>query len=163
MIAFLIAAALAFLLIELFLRRRPWAMGLSAMIAALATAVWLFSDDQSRRQQNAFSAVTVTLAADPKICVDPKLPLAATIANNADETVNRLSFDVIGRLPGRSSVAYRGTLSHDRALAPGQTLTRCYALLYHGFAHPRPQIIDATKYEWTGHVTIAGFGNAPVE
>lgn len=161
--AIVVTAAIVLLLVELFLRRRPWALALTSAIALVGAAIWMFSDGQSRRQQNAFAAVTVTLAADPKTCVDPQLPLAATLANNADETVNRLSFDVVGREPGRSSIAYRGTLRHERAIAPGAAITRCYALLYHGFSHPRPQIIDATKYEWTAHVSIVGFGNAPAE
>jgi len=161
--AFVVTAAVALLLIELFLRRRPWALALTAAIAVIATIVWLFSDGQSRQQQNAVSAVTVTVAADASICVDPALPISATLANNSDAMVNRLSFDLVGREEGRTAIAYRGTLRHDRALAPGETLTRCYALLYHGFSHPRPQIIDATKYQWTAHVSLVGFGNAPVE
>jgi hypothetical protein len=160
---FVITAAVALLLIELFLRRRPWAIALTTLVAVIATVVWLFSADQSRQQQNAVSAVTVTVAADATVCVDPQLPVAATLTNDSGQTVNRLSFDLIGREPGKPSIAYRGTLRHDRALGPGETMTRCYALLYHGFAHPRPQIVDATKYEWTTHVSLVGFGNAPVE
>lgn len=51
--AFVVTAAVALLLIELFLRRRPWAIALTAAIAVIATIVWLFSDSQSRQQQNA--------------------------------------------------------------------------------------------------------------
>jgi 4-amino-4-deoxy-L-arabinose transferase-like glycosyltransferase len=161
--AFIVTAAIALLLIELFLRRRPWAIALTAFVAVVGTAVWLFSADQSRQQQNAVSAVTVTVAADPTVCADPQLPIAATLTNASGQAVNRLSFDLIGREPDETRIAYRGTLRHNGPLAPDETMTRCYALLFHGFAHPRPQIVDATKYEWTAHVSLVGFGEAPVE
>ncbi len=161
--AFVVTGAIVLLLIELFLRRRPWAIALTSLIALAGAAIWLFSEDQSRRQQNAVAAVTVTVAGDASVCVDPQLPIAAVIKNNADQMVNRLAFDLFGREAGESSIAYRGTLRHERALAPGETITRCYALLYHGFSHPRPQIVDATKYEWTANVSFVGFGRAPVE
>jgi hypothetical protein len=158
---FVVTAAIALLLIELFLRRRPWAIALTAVIAAVGTVIWIFSDYQSRNQRSAVSAVTVDVGADGKTCLDPALPLAATITNSSDATVNRLAFDLIGRQAERADIAYRGTLRHEQVLAPGESLTRCFPLLYHGFSHPRPQIIDATKYAWTAHVTLVGFGNAP--
>lgn len=161
--AFIIVAALALLLVELFLRRRPWAMALAAAIAAIGTVVWIFSDYQSRSQRSATSSVTVKVEGNGTTCVDPDLPIAATLSNDSTRGVNRLAFDLFGREPGRSKILYRGTLRHDRPLAPGQTVVRCYALLYHGFAHPRPQIVDATKYEWTAHVSFVGFGQAPPE
>ena len=161
--AFIVVAALVLLLIELLLRKRPWAIALAAAIAAVGAVVWIFSEYQSRSQRNAVSAVTVEVGADGRTCVDPALPLAATFTNNSGSSVNRLAFDLIGREPGRTKVVYRGTLRHDRALGPGETFTRCYPLLHHGFAHPRPQIVDATAYEWTGHVSFVGFGNAPPE
>jgi hypothetical protein len=161
--AFVVAAAISLLLVELYLRRRPWAIVLSALLALIATVIWIFSADQSRQQQNAVSAVEVTVAADSNLCVDPTQPIATTLTNNGDQTANRLSFDIIGREPGKSKVAYRGTLRHVRALFPGETVIRCDQLLYHGFAHPRPEVIDATKYEWTAHVTLVGFGDPPPE
>ena len=160
---FIIAAAVALLLIELFLRRRPWALALTAMIAAVGTVVWIFSDYQSRSQKSAVAAVTVDVAADGNVCIDPALPLAATLTNASSTMVNRIAFDLIGRQAERPGIAYRGTLRHQQVLAPGESMTRCFPLLYHGFAHPRPQIIDATKYEWTAHVTLVGFGSAPAE
>ncbi|WP_185808716.1 hypothetical protein [Rhizobium sp. AQ_MP] len=160
---FIITAAIALLLIELFLRRRPWAVALAAGTAVIATAVWIFSDYQSRSQRGAAAAVTASVVADAATCVDPALPVAATLSNNSGSAVNRLAFELFGREPGRSKILYRGTLRHDRPLASGESITRCYPLLRHGFSHPRPQIIDATKYEWTTHVSFVGFGNAPPE
>ena len=160
---FIITAAITLLLIELFLRRRPWAIALAAGTAVIATAVWIFSDYQSRSQRNAASSVTVAVASDGTTCVDPALPVAATLTNESGVAVNRLAFDLIGREPGRTKILYRGTLRHDRPLASGETIVRCYALLYHGFSHPRPEIVDATKYEWTAHVSFVGFGEAPPE
>lgn len=159
----IVAAALALLLIELFLRRRPWAIALSAMIAAIGIIVWIFSDSQSRQQRDAVSAVTVNVSADGRTCVDSALPVAAVISNGSGNTVSRLSFDLIGRQQGKSTIAYRGYLRHEQIIAPGATITRCYPLLYHGFAHPRPQIIDATKYEWSAHVSLVSFGEPPAE
>ncbi len=127
--AFIATAALTLLLIELFLRRRPWAIALAAGIAAIATAVWIFSEVQSTSQTNAVSAVTVTVKADGAACLDPALPVAAILTNNSSSSVNRLAFDLIGREPGRTKIIYRGTLRHERTLAPGETITRCYALL----------------------------------
>lgn len=159
--AFVVTAAVALLLIELYLRRRPWAIALSGVIAVVGTVIWIFSDDQSRSQRSAVSAVTVNVGADGDTCLDPALPLAATLTNSSGDLVNRIAFDLIGQQAERAGTAYRGTLRHDQVLAPGESITRCFPLLYHGFAHPRPQIIDATKYEWTAHVTLVGFGNAP--
>lgn len=161
--AFVVTGAVVLLLIELFLRRRPWAIVLTGVIALAATSIWVFSENQSQRQQNAVAAVTVTVAADASTCVDPQLPIAATIKNNGDQMVNRLAFELFGREAGRTKILYRGTLRYDRPLASGESVTRCYALLQYGFAHPRPQIVDATKYEWTTHVSMVGFGNAPPE
>ena len=39
--AFVVTAAVALLLIELFLRRRPWAIALTAAIAVIATIVYV--------------------------------------------------------------------------------------------------------------------------
>jgi hypothetical protein len=160
---FVIAAAVALLLIELFLRRRPWAIALTGLIAAGGTVVWIYSDYQSRSQRGAVASVTVTVPADAKTCIDPARPLAATFTNASDAMVNRVAFDLIGHQAQRNGIAYRGTLRHQQVLAPGESMTRCFPLLYHGFAHPRPEIIDATKYEWTAHVTLVGFGSAPAE
>lgn len=160
---FVVTAAIVLLLIELYLRRRPWAMVLAAGIAVIGSVIWFVTEQHSRAERSAVSSVTITVAADAATCTGPALPLAAKLTNGSDASVNRLAFDVIGREPGRTRVAYRGTLRHDRALAPGESIARCYPLLVHGFAHPRPQIIDATKYEWTAHVSFVGFGQAPVD
>jgi hypothetical protein len=156
-----VAAAIALLLIELFLRRRPWALALTSLIAAVGIAIWIYSEQQSRGQMSAVAALTVTVSGNAKRCVDPTLPLEATFKNASDAVVNRIAFDLIGRQTGREDIAYRGTLRHEQVLGPGESMTRCFPLLYHGFAHPRPQIIDATKYEWTAHVTLVDFGDTP--
>ena len=127
--AFIIVAALALLLVELFLRRRPWAMALAAAIAAIGTVVWIFSDYQSRSQRSAASSVTVTVEGNGTTCVDPDLPIAATLTNDSTRGVNRLAFDLFGREPGRSKILYRGTLRHDRPLAPGETVVAISAEL----------------------------------
>ncbi|MFN3507313.1 MAG: hypothetical protein ACK4ZU_07545 [Allorhizobium sp.] len=160
---FVVTAAVALLLIELYLRRRPWAIALTGVIAVVGTIIWIFSDHQSRSQRSAVASVTVTVETDGTTCTDPALPLPATLTNSSSDTVNRIAFDLIGRQAERPGIAYRGILRHDQVLRPGESMTRCFPLLYHGFTHPRPQIIDATKYEWTAQVTLVGFGNAPAE
>lgn len=161
--AWIAAAALAVLLAALFLKRRPLAILLAVAIALIAAVVWFFSDGQSRRQRNEVTAVTVQVDASDSTCTDTALPIAATFTNTSDQTVNRLSFDLVGRPLGKTTIAYRGFLRDEQVIAPGDTVTRCYELLFHGFAHPRPEIVDATKYEWSAHVTLVGFGRPPAD
>lgn len=155
-----IAAALA-LLALLLLRNRKLALGLASVIVIAAGIVWFYAEEDSQRQSNEKAAVSVSAVADPKICVDPALPVAVTFANSADRAVTRLSFDLIGMPLGQQTVVYRGYLRDEQIITPGQTVTRCYALLFHGFAHPRPEIIDATKYQWNARITLLSFDNAP--
>ncbi|MGL3606955.1 hypothetical protein ACSV9I_10605 [Rhizobium sp. G187] len=155
------AATIAVLLAALLLKRSPLAIGVAAVIAVIGAIVWFFSDGQSRLQRAEMTAVTVSVAANNKTCATPDRPIAATFTNTSDQTVNRLSFDLLGRPLGKTDIAYRGFLRDEQVIAPGDTVTRCYALLFHAFAHPRPEIIDATKYEWSAHVTLVGFGQPP--
>lgn len=154
-------AALLALITILLLRNRILAIGLAVIIAIAATVVWFFTAENSARQSNEAAAVAVRAVADPTICVDPRLPVAVFFTNNADKAITRLSFDLIGMPRGQSTVAYRGYLRDDQIVASGQTVTRCYALLFHGFAHPRPAIVDATKYDWTARISLLEFGNGP--
>ncbi|PYB69718.1 hypothetical protein [Rhizobium wuzhouense] len=155
-----VAAALALIAIFL-LRKRVLAIGFAVAIAAIAGLIWFFTESDSRRQSNENAAVTVSAVGDPRICVDPALPVAVTFTNGADRAINRLSFDLIGMPQGKTAVVYRGFLRDDQLIAPGQTVTRCYALLFHGFSHPRPAIIDATKYDWNARITLLDFGQGP--
>ncbi|MDH4440941.1 MAG: hypothetical protein QE284_11210 [Rhizobium sp.] len=155
-----IAAALA-LLALLLLRNRKLALGFATVIVLAAAVVWFFTEEDSQRQSNERAAVSVSAVADPKICVDPALPVAVTFTNSADRAVTRLSFDLIGMPQGQQTVVYRGYLRDEQIIPSGQTVTRCYALLFHGFAHPRPEIIDATKYQWNARITLLSFDNAP--
>ena len=154
-----IAAALA-LLALLLLRNRALAIGFAVVIVVAVGLVWFFTEEDSLRQSSETAAVSVSAAANPKVCVDPALPVAVTFTNSADRSVTRLSFDLIGMVSGQQAAAYRGYLRDEQVIPPGQTVTRCYALLFHGFAHPRPTIIDATKYQWSARISLLSFGNA---
>ncbi len=155
-----IAAALA-LLALLLLRNRRLALGFASVIVVAAGVVWFYAEEDSQRQSNETAAVSVSAVADPKICVDPALPVAVTFTNSADRAVTRLSFDLIGMPLGQQTIVYRGYLRDEQTILPGQTVTRCYQLLFHGFANPRPAIIDATKYQWNARITLLSFSDVP--
>ncbi|KQW29440.1 hypothetical protein ASE36_13510 [Rhizobium sp. Root274] len=155
-----VAAALALVAI-LLLRNRLVAMGLAVLIAIALGIIWFFTEENSERERNEAAAISVQALADPKTCVDPALPVAVTFTNKADKAITRLSFDLIGMPRGQTTIAYRGYLRDDQIVPSGQTVTRCYALLFHGFAHPRPAIIDATKYDWNARISLLEFGNGP--
>ena len=153
-----IAVAAATLLVVFLLRKRRLAIWFALAIAAIAAVVWFFTETDSRRQSDQKAAVTVSATADPAVCVDPTLPVAVTFSNGSDRMIRRLSFDLIGTPAGQTTVVYRGYLRDDQVIPPGETVTRCYALLFHAFAHPRPEIIDATKYDWSARITLLDFG-----
>jgi hypothetical protein len=148
------------LLALLLLRNRTLALGFASVIVLAVGVVWFFTEEDSQRQSHEAAAVSVRAVADPNTCVDPALPIAVTFTNSADRAVTRLSFDLIGTVAGQQTIVYRGYLRDDQLIASGQTVTRCYALLFHGFSHPRPTIIDATKYQWSAWISLLEFGNA---
>ena len=126
-------------------------------LAGTVGLLWILSGQVSERRSDEKLRVTITAEADPGICVDNRMPVAVTVTNGADSAIRRFSFDLFGMARGRSDTAYRGYLRSDQVVLAGEQVTRCYALLSHGFAHPRPVVIDATKYDWTAKITLVDF------
>jgi hypothetical protein len=104
-------------------------------IIAVATVL------QPSPRQNAKEAVVAAASVDPAACPAPQKPIRIEFRNGNDGVVQRSSFSLIGRVPGHSSIVYRGFLRDDKIIAPGETAVTCYGLLPLGFAPPRPDTI----------------------
>jgi hypothetical protein len=153
-----LAAAVAILLVGLlflFNRRAAYpALGLVAIIGitvAIATAL------QPSTRQNTREAVTAKVSVDPANCSDPSKPIAIEFLNGNQAAVQRVSFSLLGRVKGHSSVAYRGFLRDDTIIEPGQAALTCHGLLPLGFAPPRPATITPEDYDWSVDISLVDF------
>jgi hypothetical protein len=152
------AAAGAILLVGLLsLYNRRAAMILLAAVAAISGIIGIAIELQPSIRENAKEAVVATASVDPAACPDPASPIKVEFRNDNDGALQRLSFSLIGRLEGHSSIAYRGFLRDDKIIEPGGSTVTCYGLLPHGFAAPRPDAIRPLDYEWSVDISLVDF------
>jgi xanthosine utilization system XapX-like protein len=153
-----LAAAVAILLVGLlFLFNRRAAYPALALVAIIGMTVAVATALQPSTRQNSKEAVTAKVAADPVACTDPSKPMAIEFLNGNQASVQRVSFSLIGRVKGHSSVAYRGFLRDDTIIAPGQAAVTCHGLLPLGFAPPRPATITPEDYDWSVDISLVDF------
>lgn len=152
------AAAVAILLVGLlFIFNRRAAYPALALVAIIGITVAVATALQPSTRQNTKEAVTTKVSLDAAACPDPSKPIAIEFLNGNDAAVQRLSFSLLGRIKGHSSVAYRGFLRDDKIIAPGQTSMTCYGLLPLGFAPPRPAAITPGDYDWSVDISLVDF------
>ncbi len=153
-----LAAAVAILLIGLlFLFNRRAAYPALALVAIIGITVAIATALQPSTRQNTKEAVTAKVSVDPVACPDPSKPVAIEFLNGNDAAVQRVSFSLLGRMTGHSSVAYRGFLRDDTIIEPGQVTVTCQGLLPLGFAPPRPATINPEDYDWSVDISLVDF------
>lgn len=152
------AAAVAILLVGLlFLFNRRAAYPALALVAIIGITVALAIALQPSTRENTKDAITAKVSIDPAACTDPSKQLAVEFLNGNNTAVQRVSFSLIGRLKGHSSIAYRGFLRDDTIIAPGQASVTCQGLLPLGFAPPRPARINTEDYDWSVDISLVDF------
>lgn len=153
-----LAAAVAILLVGLlFLFNRRAAYSALALVAIIGITVAVATALQPSTRQNSKEAVTAKVSVDPVNCTDATQPIAVEFLNGNDAPVQRLSFSLLGRVKGHSSVAYRGFLRDDTIIEPGQAAVTCHGLLPLGFAPPRPATIIPEDYDWSVDISLVDF------
>lgn len=153
-----LAAAVAILLVGLlFLFNRRAAYPALALVAIIGITVAIATALQPSTRQNTKEAVTAKVSVDPVACTDPSKPVAIEFLNGNDAAVQRVSFSLLGRMTGHSSVAYRGFLQDDTIIEPGQAAVTCHGLLPLGFAPPRPATIIPEDYDWSVDISLVDF------
>jgi hypothetical protein len=152
------AAAAAILAVGIsFLFNRRAAYFLIAAIAVLGGILILATVLQNPQRGDRRDAVSATAIVDPAACPDPAMPISVEVRNDNDNAVQRISFSLVGKLKGHSSVSYRGFLRDDKIIGHGQTSKTCYALLPLGFTQPRPQTIVPGDYDWSVDISLVDF------
>jgi len=152
------AAAVAILLVGLlFLFNRRAAYPALALVAIIGVTVAVATALQPSSRQNTKEAVTVKASVDPLACQDPSNPISIEFVNANNTAVQRVSFSLLGRVKGHSSIAYRGFLRDDKIIAPGQSSVSCHGLLPLGFVPPRPAMIVPQDYEWSVDISLVDF------
>lgn len=153
-----LAAAVAILLVGLlFLFNRRAAYPALALVAIIGVTVAVATALQPSTRQNTKEAVTAKASVDPAVCPDGSKPVAIEFLNGNKTPVQRVSFSLLGRVEGHSSIAYRGFLRDDKIIAPGQVSVTCYGLLPLGFAPPRPATIKPDDYDWSVNISLVDF------
>jgi hypothetical protein len=100
--------------------------------------------------------VMVTVNAQDRGCTDPQYPIAVELENKSGRTVERVSFYLVAKRPGRSSnLVSGGQRSSDHILAPGQKIGLCFR---------EPQLSEAVEdprknLEWSHDIKIVTFAN----
>lgn len=155
-------SAIAFLVIGLaFLIDRRIGAGLAALAALVAAIVFVPTFFGHAERGGRTDAVIASARLDAEACRDPGMPILIELKNGNDRAaVKRLSFTLLGRLKGQTSVAYRAFLREDRVLAAGETSRICHALLPHAFAPPRPEEIIPGNYDWSVDLSLVDFAGA---
>lgn len=152
------AAAIAILSVGLlFIFNRRAAYPALALVAIVGIIVAVATALQPSARENTKDAVTAVVSIDPAACTDPAKPVAIEFRNDNGTAVQRLSFSLLGRVEGHSSIAYRGFLRDDKIIEPGQTSVTCYGLLPLGFVPPRPETINPEAYEWSVDISLVDF------
>ncbi len=154
------AAAVAILAVGLsFLVNRRAAYIVIAAVAVLGGILALATVLQEPQRGGRMDAVSARAAIDPSACPDPATPILVELKNGNESAVQRVSFGLVGKLKGHSSISYRGFLRDDKIIEPGQTSKTCYALLPLGFAPPRPEPIVPANYDWSVDISLVDFTN----
>jgi hypothetical protein len=155
-------SAIAFLVIGLaFLINRRIGAGLAALAAVVAAIVFVPTFFEHSQREGRADAVLASARLDAEACRDPGMPILIELKNGNDRAaVQRLSFTLLGKLKGQTSVSYRAFLREDRILAAGETARVCHALLPHAFAPPRPEEIIPANYEWSVDLSLVDFAGA---
>lgn len=153
-----LAAAVAILLVGLlFIFNRRAAYSALALVAIIGVTVAVATALQPSTRHNTREAVTAKASVDPITCTDPSKPVAIEFLNGNDASVQRLSFSLLGRVKGHSSVAYRGFVRDDTIIEPSQTVVTCHGLLPLGFTSPRPATIIPEDYNWFVDISLVDF------
>ncbi len=153
-----LASAVAVLLVGLlFLFNRRAAYPALALVAIIGIIVAVATALQPSTRESTKEAVTAKATLDPLACPDPSRSIAIEFVNGNDAAVQRVSFSLLGRVKGHSSIAYRGFLRDDTIIAPGQASVTCYGLLPLGFVPPRPATITPEDYEWSVDISLVDF------
>ena len=91
-------------------------------------SLWEKIKNDERAQK--YAAVSVTVTRDLERC-SPEYPLLVHIVNGSEDTVAKISFDILGHLAGYSDPLYDsgyGYYSSDRIIASGSEWTNCWPL-----------------------------------
>lgn len=153
-----LAAAVAILLVGLlFIFNRRAAYPALALVAIIGVTVAVATALQPSTRHNTREAVTAKASVDPITCTDPSKPVAIEFLNGNDASVQRLSFSLLGRVKGHSSVAYRGFVRDDTIIEPSQAVVTCHGLLPLGFTSPRPATIIPEDYNWFVDISLVDF------
>jgi hypothetical protein len=139
----------------IFIFSRRAGVAVIVLLAAVWIGLWLITDRKSERQPTVRS-VAITASSDRQLCPEAEKPVAVSLTNNADVSLESVSFGLFAREPGASAVIYRATHTVAKTMAPGEVSSACYGLNYLSFADRTIQY-DARALTWSAEVTLTRF------
>jgi len=143
------------LVAAVFIFSRKAGFAVIVLLAAVWIGLWLITERKSLQEPTARS-VAITASSDRQTCPDPDRPVSVRLTNNAQVSVESVSFGLFGRQPGASAIIYRATHTVAKAMAPGESFSACYGLNYLSFADRRIQY-DARQLDWSAEATLTRF------
>jgi hypothetical protein len=150
------ATAILLVIVLFYLNRRVAAIVL-AVAVIVGGVLWVVTERQTKERTARKEAVAATAAVNMEACPDPSRPIMVEFQNQSDQTVERLSFELAGRLRGHSSISYRAFLRDDKIISPGQSSMTCYGVLPHGFSSAGRDSDDPSDYEWSVRISLVSF------
>jgi hypothetical protein len=124
-------------------------------LALLYLFLWFVSGQQSSRVPSTRDLV-VSANSSSEQCRSANEPVAVTFTNNADKPLLEISFSLVAREKGHSSILYRAFLRSDRIIQPGESFTGCYGLNPLSFAD-RTANFQPQKLDWATEVSLTRF------
>lgn len=118
----------------------------------------LFTAERSDNQLPSTRSVSIAASSNPQLCTDPNAPLAVTFTNHADTTLEEISFSLIARQRGHSSVIYRSYHRSDKTITPGEIYTACYGLNSLSYII-RTERYDPRELDWFGEASLTRFAS----
>jgi hypothetical protein len=133
--------------------------GIAVLVVLASVLTGLrFTTKRAAQIQPSNQSIGIAVSSDALLCPDPDRPVSVSIINNANISLQNVSFRLFAKERGADPVVYRASYSIDNVLAPGETFSTCYGLNPLSFAI-RTINYDPRVLDWAGEVSLTKFGS----
>jgi len=135
-------------------------LGLVAVLAASLSGFLLWTKLENDAHARERASILVTVEHDVAWCSDTH-PLAISISNGSERTLERVTFRVEGHRKGYSTPLYEGSnYVSDRIIPPGKNWGSCWTAPQAAYAAPQDvlNVNLPVTLVWTAKVSFPTFG-----
>jgi len=152
-VVWLVALAAGLILYWIYPRQLFLLIGL-AVSGVVVVSVWHLYLHQAR--QAALDDVSVAAGYDGERRCTVTQPVAIEIMNTGNDTLEAVTFELVGRRPGHGGTLYTETVDNGVVVPPDGSWTGCLALRHDGFRTPAARD-EAHSLDWSTTLTSADF------